>query len=56
MDHIYIETERLIITEFDECMAQAVHENSLDDDNPPEAFSHGGRCNYAIIHRHKLQK
>ena len=42
MDHLYIETERLIITEFDEGMAQAVHENSLDDDNrrfaPDEVF------------------
>jgi len=42
MDHLYIETERLIINEFDESMAQAVHENSLDDDNrrfvPDEVF------------------
>jgi len=27
-----IETERLVITEFDEGMAESVHENSLDDD------------------------
>lgn len=37
-----IETERLIITEFDMKMAQAVHENSLDEDNrkfvPDEVF------------------
>ena len=37
-----IETERLIITEFTPDMAQAVHENSLDDDNrrfvPDEVF------------------
>ena len=37
-----IETERLIITEFSLNMAQAVHENSLDDDNrrfvPDEVF------------------
>ena len=37
-----IETERLIITEFTMDMAQAVHENSLDDDNrrfvPDEVF------------------
>ena len=37
-----IETERLIITEFSLDMAQAVHENSLDDDNrqfvPDEVF------------------
>ena len=37
-----IETERLIITEFEPDMAQAVHENSLDEDNrrfvPDEVF------------------
>lgn len=37
-----IETERLIITDFDKEMAQAVHENSLDEDNrrfvPDEVF------------------
>lgn len=37
-----IETERLIITEFTTDMAQAVHENSLDEDNrrfvPDEVF------------------
>jgi len=37
-----LETERLIITEFDMDMAQAVHENSLDEDNrrfvPDEVF------------------
>jgi len=33
MDKFYIETGRLIINEFDESMAQVVHENSLDDDN-----------------------
>ena len=37
-----IETERLIITEFDMSMAQSVHLNSLDDDNrrfvPDEVF------------------
>ena len=37
-----IETERLIITEFTVDMAQAVHENSLDEDNrrfvPDEVF------------------
>ena len=37
-----IETERLIITEFTMDMAQAVHENSLDEDNrrfvPDEVF------------------
>ena len=37
-----IETERLIITEFTPDMAEAVHENSLDDDNrrfvPDEVF------------------
>ena len=27
-----IETERLVITEFDEGMAESVHENSLDND------------------------
>ena len=37
-----IETERLVITEFDLSMAKAVHENSLDDDTrrfvPDEVF------------------
>ena len=37
-----IETERLIIKEFDLDMAKEVHENSLDDDNrkfvPDEVF------------------
>ena len=37
-----IETERLIITEFDMSMAESVHINSLDDDNrrfvPDEVF------------------
>lgn len=37
-----IETERLIITEFNKEMAQVVHENSLDEDNrrflPDEVF------------------
>ncbi len=37
-----IETERLIITEFDLSMAESVHKNSLDDDNrkfvPDEVF------------------
>lgn len=37
-----LETERLIITEFNTDMAQAVHENSLDEDNrrfvPDEVF------------------
>ena len=28
-----IETERFIITEFDLSMAEAVHKNSLDEDN-----------------------
>ena len=39
---IRIETERLVITEFTPEMAQAVHENSLDEDNrrfvPDEVF------------------
>lgn len=39
---MYIETERLIITEFDPSMAEAVHLNSLDKDNrrfvPDEVF------------------
>ena len=38
----FLETERLIITEFDPAMAQAVHENSLDEDTrrfvPDEVF------------------
>jgi len=37
-----VETERLIITEFDLSMAESVHKNSLDDDNrrfvPDEVF------------------
>lgn len=39
---MYIETERLIITKFTMDMAQAVHQNSLDEDNrrfvPDEVF------------------
>ncbi len=39
---LLLETERLIITEFTPDMAQAVHENSLDEDNrrfvPDEVF------------------
>lgn len=39
---MYIETERLIITDFTMDMVKAVHENSLDDDNrrfvPDEVF------------------
>ena len=39
---MFIETERLIIREFDLSMAKAVHENSLDEDNrkfvPDEVF------------------
>lgn len=39
---MYIETERLIITEFEPSMAEAVHLNSLDEDNrrfvPDEVF------------------
>lgn len=42
MNQFRIETDRLIITEFDESMAEAVHINSLDDDNrkfvPDEVF------------------
>ena len=37
-----LETERLIITEFDLSMVESVHKNSLDDDNrrfvPDEVF------------------
>ena len=32
MERFGIETERLIITEFDESMIESVHENSLDED------------------------
>ena len=32
MGRLYIETERLVITEFDESMVKSVHENSLDED------------------------
>lgn len=39
---MYIETERLIITEFDLSMAESVHKNSLDEDTrrfvPDEVF------------------
>ncbi|HOM01681.1 MAG TPA: GNAT family protein [Acetivibrio sp.] len=42
MDTLKITTERLIISEFDESMAEIVHLNSLDDDNrkfvPDEVF------------------
>ena len=32
MERLFIETERLIITEFDKSMAEDVHKNSLDED------------------------
>ena len=39
---MFIETERLLIREFDLSMAKAVYENSLDEDNrkfvPDEVF------------------
>lgn len=42
MDKLQIITERLIITRFDESMAEDVHRNSLDEDNrkfvPDEVF------------------
>ena len=42
MKQLRLETERLTITEFNESMAQALHENSLDEDNrrfvPDEVF------------------
>ena len=42
MKYLRIETERLVITTFDEEMAEAVHLNSLDEDNrnfvPDEVF------------------
>lgn len=42
MEKLFIETDRLSITEFDESMVESVHENSLDDDNrrfvPDEVF------------------
>ena len=47
-----IETERLTITEFTPGMAQAVHENSLDEDNrrfvPDEVFETAGDAAEAI--------
>ena len=48
----YLETERLVITEFNPGMAQAVHENSLDEDNrrfvPDEVFETPGEAAEAI--------
>lgn len=42
MDKMLIKTDRLMITEFDETMAESLHLNSLDDDNrryvPDEVF------------------
>ena len=47
-----IETERLVITEFTPDMAQAVHENSLDEDNrrfvPDEVFETGEDAREAL--------
>ena len=47
-----IETDRLIITEFTPDMAQAVHENSLDEDNrrfvPDEVFETAEEAREAI--------
>lgn len=48
-----IETKRLIITEFSMDMAQAVHENSLDEDNrrfvPDEVFETAEDAREAIV-------
>ena len=48
-----IETERLIIKEFDLSMAKAVHENSLDEDNrkfvPDEVFETENDAKEAIV-------
>ena len=42
MEKFHLESERLVITEFIESMAQTLHENSLDEDNrrfvPDEVF------------------
>lgn len=42
MEKLKIVTDRLVITEFDETMAESVHHNSLDEDNrrfvPDEVF------------------
>jgi len=42
MEKLFINTERLTITELDETMIESVHENSLDEDNrrfvPDEVF------------------
>jgi len=42
MENFYINTERLIITEFNESMIESVQENSIDEDNrrfvPDEVF------------------
>jgi len=42
MEKLFIETDRLSITEFDESMVEYVHKNSLDEDNrrfvPDEVF------------------
>lgn len=42
MEKFHIETERLVITEFDESMIECVQKNSLDEDNrrfvPDEVF------------------
>jgi len=42
MDKLFIETDRFIITEFNESMIESVHKNSLDEDNrrfvPDEVF------------------
>ena len=42
MEKFFVETERFVITEADESMAEAIHKNSLDEDNrrfvPDEVF------------------
>ena len=42
MENFKIETDRLVITKFDESMIESVHLNSLDEDNrkfvPDEVF------------------
>jgi len=52
VEKMFIETERLIITEFTADMARDVHENSLDEDNrrfvPDEVFETVGDAEEAI--------
>jgi len=53
MDKFFIKTDRLVITEADESMAESIHKNSLDEDMrkfvPDEVFETVQKANQAVM-------